>query len=243
MMRWTQESGAVSVYRSPSHGTNGNSRDLQGRLLSCEHQSRRVTRTEYNGDVTVLVDGYQGKRLNAPNDIVTHPNGTLWFTDPGYDTPEDQWELPTSVYRIDPDSGSIEVLTDDINRPNGICFSPDYSKLYVANSHAQPGPYIYVYDVVDGARIENGRVFHDMSPGFADGIRCDADGNIWTSAGWAGDEFDGVHIIDPDGTVIGKIHLPEVCANLCFGGVDGKQLFMTASKSLYTLGVNVRGAV
>lgn len=246
MLRWLEETGNVSVFRSPSNYSNGNTRDKQGRLISCEHGSRRVTRTEHDGNITVLIDRFEGKRLNAPNDVVVHSDGGIWFTDPGYGILLDyeghraEFELPTNVYRLDPVTAKATVVTDELERPNGLCFSPDESKLYISDTGEARN--IRVYDVVDSVRLAKGRVFVSMAPGAADGIRCDVDGNLWSSAGWAGEEYDGVHIFAPDGELIGKILLPEVCSNLCFGGVKRNRLFMTGSQSLYALYVNTQGA-
>ena len=252
IMRWSEETGTVSVFRSPSNNSNGNTRDKQGRLITCEHDSRRVTRTEYDGNITVLIDSFEGGRLNAPNDVIVHPDGHIWFTDPGYgilmnyEGHRAEFELPTNVYRLNPDTGEATVVTDELDKPNGLCFSPDFSKLYISDtgiSHAPDHPsYVYVYDVVDNARLANGRPFCDMGSGFADGIRCDIDGNLWSSAGWVGEGFDGVHIFAPDGDLIGKIHLPEVCSNVCFGGVKRNRLFMTGSQSIYSVYVETQGA-
>jgi gluconolactonase len=247
VMRWTEETGLVSVFQSPANNVNGHTRDRQGRLISCEHDSRRVTRTEHDGSITVLTDQYKGKKLNAPNDAVVHSNGSIWFTDPGYgiltdyEGHIDKFELPTSVYRIDPNSGEVTLVASDIERPNGLCFSPDEKRLYIVDTGKTPGK-ILVYDVQDGKRLTNGREFVKMNPGGSDGVRCDVDGNVWASAGWGGDGFDGVQIFAPDGKLIGRIKLPEVCANLCFGGVKRNRLFMVASQSLYAVYVNTRGA-
>jgi len=251
ILRWTEETGEVSVFRSPSNFTNGNTRDRQGRLISCEHDSRRVTRTELDGSATVLIDRYQGQRLNAPNDVVVQSNGGIWFTDPGYgilsdyEGHRDKFELPTNVYRLDSSSGEATVVAGNLARPNGLCFSPDEKRLYIVDTGAPPGqPHpINVFDVVDARRLANGRMFCDMGKGGSDGIRCDADGNVWAAAGWGGDGYDGVHVFAPDGTLIGKIRLPEACANLCFGGAKRNRLFMTASQSLYALYVNASGAL
>jgi gluconolactonase len=250
ILRWTEETGEVSVFRNPSNFTNGNTRDRQGRLISCEHDSRRVTRTEIDGTITVVLERYQGKRLNAPNDVVVHSNGSIWFTDPGYgilsdyEGHVDKFELPTNVYRLDPASGDATVVVSDMARPNGLCFSPDETRLYIVDTGQQlekPHP-INVFDVVDGRKLAHGRLFCDMGRGGSDGVRCDVDGNVWAAAGWSGDGYDGVHIFAPDGKLIGKIRLPEACANLCFGGTKRNRLFMTASQSLYALYVNTRGA-
>ena len=250
ILRWTEETGEVSVFRSPSNNTNGNTRDRQGRLVSCEHDSRRVTRTEYDGSIIVLLDRYQGKRLNAPNDVVVHSNGSIWFTDPGYgilsdyEGHVDKFELPADVYRLDPSSGEVMVVANDFARPIGLCFSPDEKRLYVVDTgqpQGKPQP-IRVFDVLEGRRLTNGHMFCDMGAGGSDGIRCDVDGNLWAAAGWGGDGYDGVHVFAPDGRLIGKIRLPEACANLCFGGTRRNRLFMTASQSLYALYVNTQGA-
>ncbi len=245
MLRWTEESGSVSIFRDPSNYTNGNTRDRLGRLISCEHDSRRVTRTEFDGTITVLIDRCQGKALNAPNDVVVHSNGGIWFTDPGYGILSDYeghldtFQLPANVYRLDPETREISVVADDFARPNGLCFSPDQKRLYIVDTGqpaGKPQP-IRVFDVVDGKRLTNGRLFCDMAIGNgSDGIRCDVDGNVW-----AGSD-DGVYVVAMDGKPIGRIRLPECCANLCFGGIKRNRLFMTASQSLYALYVNTKGA-
>jgi len=252
MLRWLEDTGEVSVFRSPSNYSNGNFRDREGRLVTCEHDTRRVTRTEQDGSITVLLDQFQGKKLNAPNDIVVHSDGAIWFSDPGYGIMSDYeghkaaFELPANLYRFDPNTHEATVVAADMDKPNGLCFSPDERKLYVVDTGqpkhpGDPHP-IRVYDVEDGARLKNGRIFANMAPGSSDGIRCDVDGNIWSAAGWVGEDFNGVHVFAPDGTLIGKIHLPETCANLCFGGAKKNRLFMAASQSLYAVYVNTTGA-
>ncbi len=252
MLRWLEDTGEVSVFRNLSNYSNGNSRDRQGRLLTCEHDTRRVTRTEYDGTITVLMDRFQDKKLNAPNDLAVHSDGAIWFSDPGYGIMSNYeghkapFELPANVYRLDPKTGEATVVASDMDKPNGICFSPDEKKLYIVDTgvpkHPGDARPIRVYDVVDGVRLKNGRMFVNMSPGSSDGIRCDVDGNVWSAAGWAGEGYNGVHVFAPDGTLIGKIHLPETCANLCFGGAKRNRLFMTASQSLYAVYVETQGA-
>jgi gluconolactonase len=245
MMRWDESTGAVTTFRSPSNYANGHTRDGQGRLVSCEHLTRRVTRTEYDGSITVLIDEFDGKPLNAPNDVVVASDRSVWFTDPGYgimsnyEGRQAPLELPTAVYRLDPDSGTAEAVILGLNRPNGLCFAPDESLLYVVDSGSTPKS-IHVYDVDEGI-VGSGRQFADMSPGGADGIRCDSDGNLWAGAS-GGEGHDGVHVFASDGTVIGQILLPEICANLCFGGTARNRLFMAASQSVYALYVNATGA-
>ncbi len=251
ILRWLEDTGEVSVFRSPSNYSNGNTRDHQGRLVTCEHDSRRVTRTEYDGTITVLADRFQGKPFNAPNDLAVHSDGAIWFTDPGYGILSDYeghkatFELPCNVYRIDPKTKELTVVVDDMDKPNGICFSPDEKKLYIVDTGTSDDHgyrhQLRVYDVVNGTHLANGRQFVNMGAGAYDGIRCDVDGNIWVGAGWAGEGYDGVHILAPDGKLIGKIHLPETCANLCFGGAKRNRLFMAASQSLYSLYVGTQG--
>ncbi len=257
-MRWLDEDGHVSTLRTSNY-SNGNTFDWQGRQLSCEHGTRRVVRYEQTGKVTVLADNWKGKPFNAPNDIVVHPDGGVWFTDPGYGSLgnyegfKGDLVIKEAVYRIDP-SGKIEIVTDDMFKPNGLCFSPDYKKLYIADtgsSHYPQAPKnIRVYDVVDGKKLKNGREYASMKmhtkegevAGMADGIRADIDGNIWVGAGWVGKGYDGVHIFSPEGERIGQILLPEICSNVCFGGVKRNRLFMTASQSLYAVYVETVGA-
>ncbi len=251
ILKWEEETGEVSGFRKPSNNTNGNTRDLQGRLLSCEHDARRVTRTEYDGSITVLMDQFEGKRLNAPNDIVVKSDGSIWFTDPGYgilmdyEGHRDTFENAANVYRLDPDSGKATVVAGDFQRPNGLCFSPDESLLYIVDTGRSDGPeyptHIRVFDV-HGDRLANGRVFADMGLGSSDGVRTDVDGNLWSGACWGGEGYDGVHCFAPDGTLIGKIHLPAPCANLCFGGAKKNRLFITCSQSLFSVYVETNGA-
>jgi gluconolactonase len=247
IMRWDEDTGATSVYRKPSNNANGNTRDRQGRLVTCEHDARRVTRTEYDGAITVICDRYQGKRLNSPNDVVIKHDGSIWFTDPqfgilGYyeghlDTPE----LPMNVYRVDGQTGEVTVVADGIMAPNGLAFSPDETKLYIVESRSEPRR-ILVCDVVgDGRKLANRKVLIDAGPdGTPDGFRCDVDGNLWCGWGMT-DALDGVRVFNPEGQAIGHIALPERCANLCFGGRWRNRLFMAASHSLYGLYVNTQG--
>jgi len=243
IMRWDEETGAVSVFRKPSNYGNGNTRDRQGRLVTCEHDARRVTRTEYDGSITVILDRFDGKPLNSPNDVVVKSDDSVWFSDPpfgilgNYEGHTAAVELPTNVYRVDR-SGKATVVVDDIPRPNGLAFSPDESKLYVVVSGRVPRE-IRVFDVV-GDKLQNGRVFIDCGQGVPDGFRVDTDGNLWCA--WGGGEgHDGVAIFNPAGTMIGHILLPERAANLCFGGQKRNRLFICATQSIYALYVNAQG--
>jgi gluconolactonase len=263
-LRWIEEDGHVSHrFRSPSGNSNGNTFDYQGRQIACEHGNRRIVRYEHTGKLTVLASSFDGKPLNAPNDAIVHPNdGSIWFTDPGYGALMDyegnrvpeaknsvQPYQKEAVYRIDAQSGKMEKVADQPFKPNGLCFSPDLTKLYVADTGSSHYPeaknIIWGYDI-DGTKLKNPRTFANMElngkSGFADGIRADEDGNIWSSAGWVGDGYDGVHIFDPGGTRIGQIRLPEICSNVCFGGSKRNRLFMTGSQSLYAVFVETRGA-
>ena len=249
IMKWEEETGAVSVFRKPSNFANGNTRDRQGRLVTCEHGGRRVSRTEYDGTITVIADRYQGRPLNSPNDVVVKSDGSVWFTDPPfgllgyYEGYLAKQELPTNVYRVDGATGELTVVADDVNCPNGLAFSPDESILYVIESRSTPRN-ILAYDVVDGGRrIANRRTLIAAGPGTPDGMRCDVDGNLWCGWGMGDPALDGVAIFNPDGRLIGRIDLPERCANLCFGGTYRNRLFMASSRSVYALYVNTQGAV
>jgi gluconolactonase len=245
--RWDEETGAVSFFRKPSNNGNGNTRDRQGRLVTCEHLARRVTRTEYDGAITVICDGFAGKRLNSPNDVVVKSDGSIWFTDPqfgilgNYEGDKAEPELPMNVYRVDGKSGVATVVADGINAPNGLCFSPDEAQIYIVESRGEPR-HILVCDVVgDGTKISNGKILIDAGPqGTPDGMRCDIDGNLWCGWGMT-PALDGVRVFTPQGEPIGHIALPERCANLCFGGRKRNRLFMAAAHSLYSLYVNTQG--
>jgi gluconolactonase len=244
-MRWIEDDGRVTTFRNPSGFSNGNTFDYEGRQLSCEHGGRRVVRYEGNGTTTVIAEKFQGRRLNSPNDVVVHPDGSIWFTDPvygirgNYEGFKADQELPMAVYRVDPKNAQTDKISDELGGPNGICFSPDYKKLYVADT-GMPRE-IRVWDV-DGKTARNSKRFVQLdipgsgAPSAADGIRCDADGNIWAGA------RPGVQIIAPSGERIGMIRLPETCANICFGGARRNRLFMAASQSLYSVYVETTGA-
>jgi len=246
MLRYDETSGAISTFRQPCNNSNGNSVDRQGRLITCEHLGRRVTRTEHDGSLTVLADNYEGKRFNSPNDLVEHSDGAIWFTDPSYGilyeyegaiAPEEIGSH--NVYRIDPKTGKPSIVADDFVQPNGIAFSPDEKLLYIADtggSHMENGPRHIRRFKVDGKKLKGGEVFAECSAGLFDGFRVDTAGRIWTSAG------DGVHCYDPDGTLIGKIRVPEVVANVTFGAARRDRLFICGTTSLYSAYLTVKGS-
>jgi len=246
ILKWEEETGAVSVFRKPSGYANGNTRDRQGRLVTCEHGNRRVTRTEHDGNITVLLDRFEGKRLNSPNDVVVSRDGAIWFTDPAFGLLSDyegaraERELPLNLYRLDPATGQATLLDDTVEAPNGLAFSPDETLLYVVECRSVPRR-ILAYDVVDGVRLARRRILIDAGAGTPDGFRVDEDGNLWCGWGMGRPELDGVRVFNPAGEPIGHIHLPERCANLCFGGPHRNRLFMAASQSVYALYVNTRG--
>jgi gluconolactonase len=256
IMRWDETSGALSVFREPSNNANGHARDRQGRLISCEHLTRRITRTEYDGRITVLADQFDGKRFNSPNDIICQSDGSIWFTDPTFGI-SGWWEgelatpeLPHAVYRIDPVTGAVAPVIDDLAGPNGLAFSPDEKILYVVESRSEPHRLLWAYDVGPNGRLSNKRLHIDPACyGALDGIAIDVQGNVWAGFGSSGqldadlEDLDGVRVFDRDGRPIGHIHLPERCANVCFGGRHRNRLFMASSHSIYSLFVNVQGAL
>ena len=249
ILKWEEETGKVTHFRRPSDYANGNTRDRQGRLVTCEHGERRVTRTEHDGAITVLMDTWRGSRINSPNDVVVKTDGSIWFTDPqfgilsDYEGHKAEPEVAQAIYRIYGGTGEAALLTDDVLGPNGLCFSPDERVLYVVESRGVPNRKILAFDVADNGReIANKRVLIDAGPGGTpDGMRCDIDGNLWCGWGMGSEALDGVVVFAPDGTKIGRIALPERCANVCFGGAKRNRLFMAASQSLYALYVNTQG--
>ena len=247
IMKWEESTGAVTVFREPANYANGLMRDRQGRLIAAEH-GRKVTRTEYDGSITVLADTFEGKPLNSPNDVVVAADGSVWFTDPpfgiggNYSGVKAKSELPNNVYRLDPESGEMAVATNDVKAPNGLCFSPDGKLMYIVDSGAKPVT-IRAFDVSEDKKtLSNGRVYFTCGEGEApDGIRCDVDGNIWAAYGAVKEGWDGVLVINPEGKAIGHIGLPERAANLCFGGPKRNRLFIVTGRSLYSLYVNTQG--
>ncbi|MEP0519586.1 MAG: SMP-30/gluconolactonase/LRE family protein [Hyphomicrobiales bacterium] len=244
IMRWIPGVG-TSVFREPSNYSNGHTRDREGRLISCEHGARRVTRTEHDGSITVIADRFEGKRLNSPNDVVVKSDGAIWFSDPhygimtNYEGFKSEQELPCQVYKVDMTAGTMEVVLTDFAGPNGLAFSPNEDRLYVVDTGAMfdetAERHIRAFDVASDGKLSGGDVFHSINPGCADGIRLDTDGNVWSSAG------DGVHCINPAGDLIGKILTPELVSNICFGGRSKHQLFMTATTSVYSIRLNRQG--
>jgi gluconolactonase len=255
MMRISEDDGHLSVFRQPSMNSNGNTIDRVGRLITCEHTGRRVTRTEFDGSITIIADKYNGKKLNSPNDAAVASDGAIWFTDPAYgisgyyegikaEQEQEKW----NVYRVDPKSGEIKVVVDDFVRPNGIAFSPDEKKLYIIDTGASEGPdnpaHMRVFDVDhDAGKLSNSKVFADFKPGFSDGVRCDTAGNVWCSMGWADPKEDGARCYAPNGDLIGKIHVPETCANLTFGGQQRNRLYICGSTSVYAVYTSAQGAL
>ncbi len=240
MLRWDEATGAVGVFRQPSGCANGNTLDRAGRLVTCEHGNRRVTRTEHDGAITVVADRYDGKRLNSPNDVVVRSDGSIWFTDPSYGIDSDyEGHRAASeigachVYRVDPANGDCRIVADDFVRPNGLAFSLDERRLYIADTRVN---HIRLFDVSEDGRLTGGDVFAECTVGVFDGIRLDSAGRVWAAAGV------GVHCFDPDGTLIGKLRLPEVVSNLVFGGPKRNRLFVTATTSVYSILLNVNGA-
>ncbi len=247
MMRYDETDGSVSVFREPSNNSNGNTVDRQGRLVTCEHQARRVSRTEHDGTIVTIADRWQGKRLNSPNDVVVKSDGSIWFTDPTYGIDTDyegdkaESEIGASyVYHVDPATGAVEAVVTDMVKPNGLAFSPDETKLYVVDTgrtHGAENPaHMRVFDVGEGGRLRGGEVFADCTAGLFDGFRLDDAGRIWTSAA------DGIHCYDPDGTLIGKVKVPEVVANCVFGGIKRNVLYICGTTSLYAVRLMINGA-
>src|SRR6476469_4359314 len=241
MLRWDETTDQVGVFRQPSGYANGHTRDRAGRLVSCEHGNRRVTRTEHDGTVTVIADRYQGKRLNSPNDVVEHSDGSIWFTDPAYgiDTDYEGSQAESEigachVYRADPTTGEVRIVADDFERPNGLAFSADETRLYIADTRQTPS-HLRVFEVAENGTLSGGEIFGTSDAGGFDGVRVDTAGRVWTAA------HDGLHCFAPDGTLIGKLRVPETCSNLTFGGPRRNELFVTASSSVYTLRVNFNG--
>ena len=249
MMAWNERSGDVTTFRNPANYANGNTRDRQGRLISCEHGSRSVTRTEIDGTIATLADGFEGKRLNAPNDVVVTADGSIWFTDPGYgihwhyEGHKAPFELPTRTYRITSD-GDLHVAEEELEKPNGLAFSPNEDLLYIADTGASHKPghprAIHVFDVRD-SQLSNCRLFYQFDQGGPDGFRVDTDGNLWCAVAWGGPEVDGVHVISPNGELIGAIYTPEGISNVVFGGEKRNRLFMTGSQSIYSIYVDAQG--
>lgn len=258
IMRWDAISGLLNVYREPSNFSNGLTRDCQGRLIVCEgsttsSEGRRITRTEHNGSITVLAENFEGTRFNSPNDIVVKRDGSIWFTDPPFQTANNyeghkiKPTLPDAVYRIDGETLKITKVIDSFSGPNGLCFSPDEKTLYVVEARAKPNRLVWAYAVnLDGSLGERRKHIESLDGGAVDGIKCDEDGNLW--CGWGSgasavkaETLDGVRVFDSQGKAIAHIHLPERCANLCFGGLEGNRLFMASSHSIYALYVNTRG--
>jgi gluconolactonase len=253
LMRWNEEDGHLSVFRQPSNYTNGNTRDRQGRLLSCEHDTRRVVRTEPDGTITVLIDSFDNKKLNAPNDIVVASDDSIWFTDPGYgifgyyEGHKDTSEQAPRVYRMDGKTGKASIVIDSFDKPNGLAFAPDEKKLYVIDTGLTHGgrSNMRVLDVdISTGKVTGDKIFaENFAPGFTDGVRTDVDGNVWCSMGWADPKEDGVRVYAPNGDLIGKIHIPETCANLSFGGPKRNRLFICGSTSVYATYVETQGAL
>jgi gluconolactonase len=241
ILRWDETTGAIGVFRQPAGYTNGHTVDRLGRLVSCEQGNRRITRTEPDGSVTVLADRYGGKRFNSPNDVVEHSDGSIWFTDPSYGIDSDyegyraESEIGAChVYRIDGRTGEVRIVADDFERPNGLAFSLDETRLYIVDT---PRRHIRVFDVAPDATLHGGRVFGTCDAGGFDGLRLDDTGRVWAAA------HDGLHCFDPDGTLLGKLHIPEIVANFTFGGARRNHLFICASSSVYTLRVNFNGGI
>jgi gluconolactonase len=249
ILKWEEETGQVSAYRKPSNYANGNTRDRQGRLVTCLHGGRSVIRTEHDGAITTLIDSFDGKRLNSPNDVVVKSDGSIWFTDPpfglhsDYEGDKGTQEIDANVYRLEPGTHEPSIVAEGVLGPNGLAFSPDEKILYLVESRAVPNRKMLAFDVTDGGRkLSNKRVLFDAGPGGTpDGMRCDIDGNLWCGWGMGTPELDGVLVFDPDGKPIGRIALPERCANVCFGGLKRNRLFMASSQSLYALYVNTQG--